>query len=129
MPSFSRCGFTPVVLSPCGACSGVLFSFALVIIIGGQVVRSSPSWPPHVIFGSALQRWRWAYRKEGDGKPLAVTTQRGHLGAVQVFFGIKGRRWEKHDFISRLWNENWVYPSEEETPGGAMNVERGCYWG
>jgi hypothetical protein len=50
-------------------------------------------------------------------------------GAVQVFFGIKGRRWEKHEFISRLWNENWVYPSAEETPGGAMNVERGCYWG
>ena len=34
----------------------------------------------------AFQRWLWAYRKEGDGKPLAVTTQRGHLGAVQVFF-------------------------------------------
>lgn len=50
-------------------------------------------------------------------------------GAVQVFFGIKGRRWEKHDFISRLWNENWVYPSAGETPGGALHVERGCYWG
>jgi hypothetical protein len=50
-------------------------------------------------------------------------------GAVQVFFGIKGRRWETHEFISRLWNENWVYPSAEETPGGALNVERGCYWG
>jgi hypothetical protein len=50
-------------------------------------------------------------------------------GAVQVFFGIKGRRWEAHEFISRLWNENWVYPSAEETPGGALSVERGCYWG
>jgi len=50
-------------------------------------------------------------------------------GAVQVFMGIKGRRWETHEFISRLWNENWVYPSAGETPGGALHVERGCYWG
>jgi integrase/recombinase XerD len=33
----------------------------------------------------AFQRWLWAYRKE-DGKPLAIVTQRSHLGAVQVFF-------------------------------------------
>lgn len=33
----------------------------------------------------AFQRWLWAYRKE-DEKPLAIATQRGHLGAVQAFF-------------------------------------------
>jgi integrase/recombinase XerD len=33
----------------------------------------------------AFQRWLWAYRKE-DGQPLAVATQRGHLGALQGFF-------------------------------------------
>jgi len=33
----------------------------------------------------AFQRWLWAYRK-ADGKPLAVVTQRGHLGVVQGFF-------------------------------------------
>ena len=33
----------------------------------------------------AFQRWLWAYRKE-DGRPLAIVTQRSHLGAVQVFF-------------------------------------------
>jgi len=49
-------------------------------------------------------------------------------GAIQVFFGIKGRRWENHEFISKLWNENWTYPSAEETPRGASAVERGCYW-
>jgi len=32
-----------------------------------------------------FQRWLWLYRKE-DGQPLAVATQRGHLGAVQGLF-------------------------------------------
>lgn len=63
----------------------------------------------------------------------AALKERGKIcivmgGAIQVFFGIKGRRWENHEFISKLWNENWVYPSLEETPRGALAVERGCYW-
>lgn len=32
-----------------------------------------------------FQRWLWLYRKE-NGRPLAVATQRSHLGAVQGFF-------------------------------------------
>jgi len=32
-----------------------------------------------------FQRFLWQHRKE-DGKPLAIATQRGHLGAVQAFF-------------------------------------------
>lgn len=50
-------------------------------------------------------------------------------GAVQVLFGIKGRRWAKHDIISLYWNDAWVWPADEETPRGATLVERGCYWG
>ena len=49
-------------------------------------------------------------------------------GATQVLFGIKGRRWENH-VISKLWGPDWVWPSLDETPGGASQVERGCYWG
>jgi hypothetical protein len=49
-------------------------------------------------------------------------------GATQVFLGICGKRWKTHDFISCLWNKEWVYPSDEETPGGANQVEGGCYW-
>lgn len=49
-------------------------------------------------------------------------------GAIQVLFGIKGGRWKNHDFISKLWNEEWVYPSVEETPGAASSVENSCYW-
>jgi len=49
-------------------------------------------------------------------------------GAIQVFFGIRGGRWQTHDFISKLWNEEWVYPSIDETPGASFAVERSCYW-
>jgi len=48
-------------------------------------------------------------------------------GATQVLFGIKGRRWEGHQ-ISGFWNSEWVGPSASETPAGASEVERGCYW-
>jgi hypothetical protein len=59
--------------------------------------------------------------------------QRGKIciiigGAIQVLFGIKGERWRTHDIISKLWNDTWVYPSIEETPGYARAVENSCYW-
>jgi hypothetical protein len=49
-------------------------------------------------------------------------------GAIQVLFGIKGRRWENHSVISKFWNEHWVSPSEAETPAGCSAIEGGCYW-
>lgn len=49
-------------------------------------------------------------------------------GAIQVLFGIKGKRWETHSIISKFWNEHWVLPSEDETPGGSSSIEGGCYW-
>jgi hypothetical protein len=49
-------------------------------------------------------------------------------GATQILFGIKGKRWENHEFISKLFNENWVYPSVHERPENYKKVEGGCYW-
>lgn len=49
-------------------------------------------------------------------------------GAIQVLFGIKGKRWETHDIISKFWNPFWVWPAADEIPGGAQFVEGGCYW-
>lgn len=49
-------------------------------------------------------------------------------GAIQVLFGIKGRRWATHDVISRFWNDSWVWPSATEIPGAAGSIEGGCYW-
>jgi len=50
-------------------------------------------------------------------------------GAIQVLFGIKGQRWQNHSIISSFWNDAWVWPRFEDTPGGADEVENRCYWG
>ena len=49
-------------------------------------------------------------------------------GATQILFGIKGKRWDNHEVISKLYNQYWVRPSESETPQGYQAVEDGCYW-
>lgn len=49
-------------------------------------------------------------------------------GATQLLFGIKGKRWDNHPIISKLYNQAWVRPSENEKPNNASNVEQGCYW-
>ena len=74
------------------------------------------------------------------GFPLAAHVKRQgkkavHLGGVlQLYFGIKGKRWESQGYIgtdhdySKLFNEHWVRPSADETPAQGGNVEGGCYW-
>ena len=63
-----------------------------------------------------------------------------HLGgALQLLFGIKGKRWEDPDYgavslgasgrYPALFNEYWVYPDERIKPANANQVEGGCYWG
>ena len=54
-------------------------------------------------------------------------------GALQLLFGIRGKRWESEDYnpvynYAKLMNKHWVKPSKEETPKGACIVEGGCYW-
>lgn len=49
-------------------------------------------------------------------------------GALQVLFGIKGRRWKHHGIISQFWNEHWLEARPEEIPPGSMLIEGGCYW-
>lgn len=68
------------------------------------------------------------------GFPLAAHAKRtGHKavhlgGALQLLFGIKGRRWEERPEFKKMFNEHWVKPSQEETPPTAASVEGGCYW-
>lgn len=68
------------------------------------------------------------------GMPIAkALKQRGVIaivlgGAIQVLFGIKGKRWANHEIISTFWNDAWVWPSEAETPLNAVSIEGGCYW-
>ena len=49
-------------------------------------------------------------------------------GGLQILFGVKGRRWDNHGVISKLYNDYWVRPSSEEKPSQFDNVEKGCYW-
>lgn len=45
-------------------------------------------------------------------------------GVLQIFFGIKGGRW---DHLG-LYNDSWTRPAEKYRPSGLERVEQGCYW-
>jgi hypothetical protein len=79
------------------------------------------------------------------GFPLAAHAKRMgkqsvHLGgALQLLFGIRGRRWEDANYGVREWgianglycnlmNEAWVRPSDADRPACADKVEDACYW-
>ncbi len=68
------------------------------------------------------------------GLPLAVKLKQAgkqaiHVGgSLQLFFGIKGNRWDNHEIIGKLYNEYWVRPSESETIKKSDVVEGSCYW-
>jgi hypothetical protein len=68
------------------------------------------------------------------GLPLASFTKALgkkaiHMGgATQILFGIKGKRWDQHEVISKLYNEYWVRPLPSERPDQYHKIEKGCYW-
>ncbi len=68
------------------------------------------------------------------GFPLAVRIKRAgkqaiHIGgSLQLLFGIKGKRWDDHEIISKLYNDSWVRPGEKDMLKKAEAVEGGCYW-
>jgi hypothetical protein len=48
-------------------------------------------------------------------------------GTLQLFFGIRGNRWEWKK--SPYYNaENWVCPFKEDIPKNYLQHENGCYW-
>ena len=79
------------------------------------------------------------------GFPLAAHVKRRgkqavHLGgALQLLFGIRGKRWEDPNYgvkgfgvpygrYSNLMNVHWVRPEYKEKPKSSNAVEGGCYW-
>jgi len=79
------------------------------------------------------------------GFPLAAHVKRigkigFHLGgALQLLFGIRGKRWEDPNYgvkrrgipyglYSSMMNEHWTRPGESEKPKNANSVEGACYW-
>lgn len=85
-----------------------------------EVIKNNPD---VVLIGCGGLGMIVASELKGLGKSCVVMG-----GAIQVFLGIKGHRWATHDIISKFWNDEWVFPSAEETPGGSKDVEGGCYW-
>lgn len=49
-------------------------------------------------------------------------------GALQIFFGIIGKRWFDNRAILSLVNDDWVRPGQAERPAHFTQVEKGCYW-
>lgn len=50
-------------------------------------------------------------------------------GCLQLLFGIKGKRWmDENSHISKLINENWIFPDINDRPKGYEKVENGTYW-
>ena len=49
-------------------------------------------------------------------------------GALQLFFGVIGKRWFTNKEVMRLVNDRWTRPVKEDQPAEYQRVERGCYW-
>ena len=49
-------------------------------------------------------------------------------GALQLFFGIIGKRWFDNNEILEMMNDNWIRPDNEDKPANFVKVEKGCYW-
>ena len=49
-------------------------------------------------------------------------------GALQLFFGIIGKRWFDNKEIMALVNDDWVRPAANDKPSHSAKVEKGCYW-
>ena len=49
-------------------------------------------------------------------------------GALQIFFGVIGKRWFDNKDILKIMNDNWIRPDKEDKPDNFKNVEKGCYW-
>lgn len=68
------------------------------------------------------------------GMPLSANLKKAgktvlHWGGIsQIWFGIKGSRWDNNPKINQYYNEFWVRPSDGEKPKQNQQVEGGCYW-
>ena len=69
------------------------------------------------------------------GLPLAAAVKRRgkqavHLGgAMQLLFGIRGKRWDRRPEFQQFFNEAWVWPDAADRPPRAQEMEGGGdYW-
>lgn len=70
------------------------------------------------------------------GLPLAVRIKEAgkqavHMGgALQLLFGIRGKRWDDFELLKNYYSDAWEYPLKTEhlSKNNNSNVENGCYW-
>ena len=68
------------------------------------------------------------------GLPLAVMIKRFgkqavHIGgALQILFGIKGKRWDDNIYVNKFYNDAWVRPGDSYSIKNSSIVENSCYW-
>lgn len=49
-------------------------------------------------------------------------------GALQLFFGVIGKRWFENKEVLKLVNDHWIRPDKNDKPNNFNKVEKGCYW-
>lgn len=49
-------------------------------------------------------------------------------GALQILFGVRGRRWEHHPVIREFFNDKWIRPLPHERPKSRRKNDGGAYW-
>ena len=49
-------------------------------------------------------------------------------GAMQLFFGITGKRYDNSSLVQKYFNSDWKRPFEHERPLNWRSIEDGCYW-
>lgn len=70
------------------------------------------------------------------GLPLAARLKNAgkqavHVGgALQLLFGIRGKRWDDFELLKPFYSEAWQYPLDSEHLSNSNNssIENGCYW-
>ena len=64
-----------------------------------------------------------AYIREKLGKSVIYVG-----GALQLYFGVMGGRWQQSNDILKHVNEHWVRPLDVDKPANPQSCEGGCYW-
>lgn len=70
----------------------------------------------------------------GYGMPLSMELRKAGKnviqwgGCYQLWFGIKGSRWDNIPEINQYFNNYWIYPSDCETPPDCNSVNFSSYW-
>jgi len=49
-------------------------------------------------------------------------------GAMQLFFGVTGQRYDSYPQVTKFLNPAWKRPFDHERPLSWRSIENGCYW-